>query len=222
MLGGGGGGPPAPPPFHPMDINKIADKALSQDIRRYQDMGFPVFPGLSSVRQAEIEDAYKQLTSPLNPEFQSEFMKNATLTSRGAVGGGDPFSAMGMQKGSFSSGSQSATFAKQALAKQDYDRARMESLIQQNPVPGLGLSQQDLLSMYVYNTGAQNQWAMGNYANQVAGANADYQNQVNTWNTIGNTIGSLGSIYGQFGGFGGFGGGGSDMAAGGGWGGGGY
>ena len=91
---------------------------------------------------------------------------------------------MGMQKGSFSSGSQSATFAKQALAKQDYDRARMETLIQQNPVPGLGLSQQDLLSMYVYNTGAQNQWAMGNYANQIAGANAAYQNQVNTWSTL--------------------------------------
>ena len=28
-------------------------------------------------------------------------MKNATLQSRGSVGGGDPFSAMGMQKGSF-------------------------------------------------------------------------------------------------------------------------
>lgn len=212
LLGGGGssaGSVPKMPPFHPIDVTRIADNALRQDISHYQSMGFPVFPGLSSVRQSEIEDAYKQLTSPLAPEFQQDFMKNATLGARASVGGGDPYSAMGMQKGSFSSGSQSATFAKQALAKQDYDRARMENLIQQNPVPGLGLSQGDLLSMYVYNTGAQNQWAMGNYANQVAQANAAYQNQVNTWSAIGNSIGSLGSIYGMYGG--GWGGG-SDMS----------
>ena len=73
----------------------------------------------------------------------------------------------------------------------------MESLISQNPVPGLGLSQQDLLSMYVYNTGAQNAWAQQNYGNQIAGANADYAQQVAMWNNIGGTISSFGSIYGN-------------------------
>lgn len=208
IFGGGGGSGSAPkqPPFHPMDISKIANAALQKDVSFYQSQQFPLFPGLADARNAEIQDAYKQLTQPLAPEFQSEFMKNATLGARGSVGGGDPFSAMGMQKGSFASGSQTASFTKQALAKQDYDRSRMESLIQQNPLPGLGLSQGDLLSMTLYNTGAQNQWAMSNYANQIAGANADYANQVQTWNSIGNTISGLGNIYGQMGGFGGFGG----------------
>lgn len=204
LLGGGGGASaPKQPPFHPMDISNIANSALNKDISFYQSQQFPVFPGLADARNAEIQDAYKQLTSPLAPEFQSEFMKNATLTARGTVGGGDAFSAMGMQKGSMAAGSQTASFTKQALAKQDYDRARMESLIQQNPLPGLGLSQGDLLSMTLYNTGAQNQWSMSNYANQIAGANAAYQNQVSTWNSIGNTISGLGGIYGQMGGFGG-------------------
>ncbi len=204
LTGGGssGGSPPQAPPFHPIDIKKIGDNALRQDQNWYNSLTFPVFPGLNDARQAEITDAYKQLTGPLSPEFQNEFMNNATLASRAATGGGDPYSAMGMQKGSFSSGQQTASFTRQDLAKQDYDRSRMESLISQNPVPGLGLSQQDLLSMYVYNTGAQNAWAQSNYANNIAGANASYANQVNMWNSIGNTISSFGSIYGSTGGFG--------------------
>lgn len=189
---------PKPPPFHPMDISDIANRALEKDKSWYQSWQFPVYPGLANVRQAEIEDAYKQLTGPLQPEFQTEFMKNATLGVRASTGGGDPFSAMGMQKGSISTGAQSAGFAKQALAKQDYDRARMESLINQNPIPQLGLSQNDLLSMNIYNTGAQNQWAMSNYSNQIAGANADYASQMAMLNTIGGAIGGIGNIYSGF------------------------
>ena len=198
---GGGGGQQAPqaPPFHPIDIKKIGDNALRQDLDWYQSLGFPVFPGLKDVRQNEIEDAYKQLTGPLSPEFQNEFMNNATLASRVTTGGGDPYSGMSMRKGSFAEGQQSASFAKQSLAKQDYDRSRLESLESQNPVPGLGLSQQDLLSMYVYNTGAQNAWAQNNYSQGISQANADYASQVSTWNNIGNTISSFGSIYSNWG-----------------------
>ena len=101
LLGGGGGRVHhhSMPPFHPIDINRIADNALRQDISHYQSMGFPVFPGLSSVRQSEIEDAYKQLTSPLAPEFQQDFMKNATLQARASVGGGDPYLGHGYAEG---------------------------------------------------------------------------------------------------------------------------
>ncbi len=203
---GGGGGPPAPPPFNPIKIGPLANRALGADIARYKDMGFPVFPGLAAVRQKEIEDAYKQMTGPLNPEFQQDFMRQATIGVQGAVGGGDPFSGMGYGKGSFAKGAQTAGFTRETLAKQDYDRARFESLLQANPVPQLGLSQNDLASLFIYNTGAQNAFSMSNYANKVAGANADYANQVNTYNTIGNTISGLGSIYSNYASFNGFGG----------------
>jgi hypothetical protein len=199
ILGGGGSsGPPSPPPFNPIDISKIANQALTQDISRYASYQFPVFPGLASVRQAEIEDAYKQLTGPLAPEFQSTFMNNAMTSTQRAVGGGDPFSGMNYQTGSFAKGAASASFTRQNLALEDYNRARFESLLGQNPVPGLGLSQNDLLSMYLYNTGAANASAMSNYSNQIAGANAAYANQVATYNAIGNTIAGLGNIYANY------------------------
>jgi hypothetical protein len=201
MGGGAGGSAPQQPPFNPIKItgeHGIANKALNQDIRRYMSYQFPVFPGLSAVRQSEIEDAYRQLTGPLSPEFQNDFMQKATVGSQAVTGGGDPFSGMAYQKGSFAKGSQSASFTRETLAKQDYDRARMEGLMQANPVPGLGLSQNDIMSMFVYNTGAQNTWNMGNYANQVAGANADYASQVSMGNNIGNLISGLGSIYSNY------------------------
>ena len=202
LFGGGSQNQPKTIPFHPIDIKKISDNALRQDLNWYQSLQFPVFPGLKDMRQAEIADAYKQMTGPLNPEFQSEFMNNATLATRTATGGGDPYSGMNLRKGSISSGAQSATFAKESLAKQDYDRSRFEGLMSANPIPGLGLSQQDMLSMYVYNTGAQNAIAQNNYSNAIAGANSAYANQVNMWNTIGSTISSFSNIYGANGGFG--------------------
>ena len=195
FFGGGGGDIPSPPPFHPIDIKKIGNNALEQDIRRYFSYQFPIFPGMTDVRQAEIEDAYKQLTGPLSPEFQKEFLKNATVTEAGVTGGGDPFSGMADRKGSFAKGAESASVARQTMAKQDYDRQRMESLIQQNPVPGLGLSQNDLLSMYVYNTGAANTWAMSNFSNQIANANANFAQQQNMYNSIGDLISGLGRTY---------------------------
>lgn len=200
-IGGGGGSPPAPPPFHPIKIGGdtgIANKALRQDIRRYLDYKFPVFPGLATARQNEIEDAYKRLTGPLAPELQSDFMARATTGANAVTGGGDPYSGMAFQKGSFAKGGQSASFARQDLANQDYNRSRFESLLQQNPIPGLGLSQNDIASLYIYNTGAQNAFSMSNYANQIAGANANYANQVNMYNTIGSTISSLGNIYANY------------------------
>jgi hypothetical protein len=198
VTGGGGQQPPEQPPFNPIKIPKLADKALEQDLRKYFSYQFPVFPGMTDVRQAEIEDAYKQLTSPLSPEFQNEFLKNAVTTNRSVTGGGNPYSGMGLTKGSFNQGSTSASFTRQAMAKQDYDRSRMEGLQQQNPIPGIGLSQNDLLSLYIYNTGAQNAWSMSNYANQVAGANASFAAQQNDYNSIGNLVSGLGSIYANY------------------------
>lgn len=208
MLGGGSGGGsiPSPPPFHPINISKISDKALDQDLRRYLSYTFPVFPGMTDVRQKEIEDAYKQLTQPLSPEFSNTFLRNATVAQQGVTGGGNPYSAMGAGKGSFAQGAETASVARQAMAKEDYDRARMEGLIQQNPVPNLGLSQNDLLSMYVYNTGAANAWSMSNYANQIAGANANFAQYQNELNSVGNLVAGLGntyynySLYNQYGG----------------------
>lgn len=198
---GGGGSAPEQPPFNPIKIggeHGIVNKALNQDIRRYFSYQFPVFPGMSAVRDAEIKDAYDQLTGPLSPEFQNQFLRNASVTQQGVTGGGDPLSGMANVNGSFSKGAQTASVARQTMAKQDYDRGRMESLIGANPVPGLGLSQNDILSLYTYNTGAQNAWSMGNYANQVAGANADYSAQVQDYNSIGNLISGLGSIYANY------------------------
>lgn len=196
FLGGGSGGSaPQTPPFHPIDISKIANAALNKDINRYESYRFPVFPQLSALRQNEINDAYQQLTSPLGPEFQNEFMRNATIGTEAATGGGNPYSGMALADGSIAKGSQSASFTRQAMAKQDYDRQRFEGLISANPVPGLGLSQQDIASMYIYNTGGQNAFAMGNYANQIAGANANYAAEQNNINSIGNLISGLGNMY---------------------------
>lgn len=200
-LMGGGGSPPQQPPFNPIKIggeSGIANKALNQDLRRYFSYQFPTFPGMTDIRQREIDDAYKQLTGPLSPDFQNQFVRNASVTQQGVTGSGDPLSGMANVDGSFSKGAETASFARQAMAKQDYDRGRMENLISQNPVPGLGLSQNDLLSLYVYNTGAQNAWSMGNYANQITGANAAYANQVQDFNSIGSLVGGLGSIYSNY------------------------
>jgi hypothetical protein len=198
IAGGGGSKPPDPPPFHPIDIPKLSDRAMEQDLRRYFSMQFPVFPGMTDVRQREIEDAYKQLTSPLSSEFQNAFVRNATTTQQQVTGGGDPYSAMGLKEGSFGKGAMSASYTRQVLAKQDYDRARFEGLQQQNPIPGIGLSQNDLLSLYVYNTGAQNAFSMANYANQIAGANSAYAAQQQDFNSIGSLISGLGSIYSNY------------------------
>ena len=195
---GGGQQPPEMPPFHPIKIDKLSDKALEQDLRRYFSYQFPVFPGMTDVRQREIEDAYKQLTSPLSPEFQNEFMRNSTVAQQGVTGGGDPYSGMALGDGSFGKGAISSSFTRQTLAKQDYDRARFEGLQSANPIPGIGLSQNDLLSLYIYNTGAQNAWSMSNYANQVAGANAQYAAQQQDFNTIGSLISGLGNIYANY------------------------
>ena len=190
--------PPSPPPFHPINVGDLASSALSQDISRYSSYNFPVFPGMTGIRNSEIQDAYNQLTSPLSSDYQNAFLRNATAQEQSSVGGYDPYSGMGLGKGSFGKGATSASFTNQALAKQDYDRARFEALMGQNPVPQLGLSQNDLLSLYLYNTGAQNAWSMGNYANQIAAANAQYANQVQTYGAIGNTIAGLGNLYYQY------------------------
>jgi hypothetical protein len=105
---------------------------------------------------------------------------------------------MALQEGSAARGGVSADVTRSTLAKQDYDRARMENLISTNPIPGLGLSQQDILGLYTYNTNAQNASAMQRYSTDIANANSAYQNQVNTWNTVGSTVSSLGRIYGNY------------------------
>lgn len=207
-MGGGNQGPPAPPPFHPINIfgeikkgagdRGIADRALEQDLGRYFDMQFPVFPGMTDIRQREIEDAYKQLTSPLSPEFSNQFLKTATVNQQGVTGGGDLYSGIANRKGSFNQGATTASVAKQTMAKQDYDRGRFENLLQQNPVPQLGLSQNDILSLITYNTGAANSFSMSSYANQIAGANASYANMQNDYNSIANLISGIGNIYANY------------------------
>jgi hypothetical protein len=198
MGGGGGGDAPKAPPFHPLKIGNITQAALTKDIDWYKSLQYPVFPGMTDLRQGEIEDAYKQLTSPLAPEYQSTFMKAALGKSEAVTGGGDPFSAMGMTKGSFAKGGVAADVTRSALAKQDYDRTRFDTLMSQNGIPGLGLSQQDILALYTYNTNAQNASNMANYQTGIANANADYAAQAQMWNTIGSTVSGLGSVYGNY------------------------
>lgn len=205
---GGGAKPPEQPPFHPINIfgeikegagkQGIADRALEQDLKRYFDMQFPVFPGMTDIRQREIEDAYKQLTSPLSPEFSNQFLKTAAVNQQGVTGGGNPYSGMALRNGSFNEGAMTASVAKQTMAKQDYDRGRFENLVMQNPVPQLGLSQNDILSLITYNTGAANAFAMSGYANQIAGANASFAAMQNDYNSIANLISGIGSIYSNY------------------------
>jgi hypothetical protein len=207
---GGGAQPPQQPPFHPINIfggpdapphsgqQGIADRALGQDLNRYFSYQFPVFPGMTDIRNNEIQDAYKQLTGPLSSDFQNTFLKNAAVTSQSVTGGGNPYSGIAGGAGSFVQGNETASVARQTLAKQDYDRSRFEGLLQANPVPQLGLSQNDLLSLSIYNTGAQNAWSMSNYANQVAGANASFAAQQQDYSTIGSLISGLGSVYANY------------------------
>jgi hypothetical protein len=146
----------------------------------------------------------------MSSTFQNEFLKNASVAGQSVTGSGDLYSGMGLGNGSFGKGDISANFTRQALAKQDYDRANFESVLGQNPIPGLGLSQNDILSLYNYNTGAQNAWSMSNYANQIAQANASYGAQQAAFSSIGSLVSGLGATYtnynNNFGGFGGFGG----------------
>ena len=212
-MGGGQQGPPAPPPFHPINIfggtegvdhgkntgqQGIADRALEQDLRRYFDMQFPVFPGMTDIRNREITDAYNQLTGPLSKDFSNNFLRNATVSQQGVTGGGDLYSGMAHREGSFAKGAETASVARQTLAKQDYDRSRFEGLLQQNPVPQLGLSQNDLLSLITYNTGAANSFSMANFANGIAQANAQNASFQSDMSSIGSLISGLGSIYSNY------------------------
>ena len=197
---GGGSSPPKAPPFNPITIggnNGIAQKALDQDLARYFSYQF-LFPGMTQMRQSEINDAYKQLTGPLSPDFQQEFLRNASTTNAAVTGGGNLYSGAGQVDNSFNKGSESASVTRQTMAKQDYDRARMESLIQQNPIPGLGLSQGDLLSLFVYNTGAANASAMQNFAQGINNANLQNSMFQNNLNSIANLVGGLGNIYSNY------------------------
>lgn len=195
VSGGGAASAPQTPPFNPINIPSIANAALGQDIQKYFSYNFPVFPGMTALRNSEITNAYQQLTQPLAAPFESGFLDSATTGQHNVTGGGDLYSGAALQPGSFAKGAVSSNVTRQILAKQDYDRANLEQLQSANPQPGLGLSQNDLLSLFTYNTGAANAFAMNQYANQIAQANATYGAQQQTFGAIGNAIAGLGSTY---------------------------
>lgn len=182
------------PEFHPIDIGKTVAQALEYDTQGFDwsDTDFiSRFPGLVATRNQQIDDAYNQLTGPLDPSVQSLFTRGGIQAGLGVVGGGgDPLSGLGMTKGSFGSNTASATLAKSLLEKQDYDRSNLDMLIGNNPQRAFGISGEGVANLAIANTGGLNASNQQQYQATLAGIYGQGQQNAAT----GAQIAALGNI----------------------------
>lgn len=188
--------PPKQPPFQQANIGQLIQDAFSYDTSSYNasDADFASrFPGLVQSRDISLDDAYKQLTGPLDPTVQNQFAKQGLAQSLAVTGSGNRNA--GVQGGALSGNTAATSIANNVLAKQDYDRSNFQSLLAQNPERAYGLSGSDVLGLYEYNTGIANSNQQTNFLNQVNSANADAQYQ----QQIAQSIAALGGIASKFG-----------------------
>jgi hypothetical protein len=196
------GSPSAPrqPKLNPINIPDVVAQAINYDTQGYiaSDADFAArFPGLVQARDTTIEDAYKQLTGPLDPTVQNVFEKQGLAKSLGAFGGGNPAPSVG-QVGSASGNTVAASIANSVMQKQDYDRSYFQSLLSSNPERAFGLSGSDVANLAIANTGTLNANNTIAYNNQINSANASAAAGVQTGQLIsgiGSTIGGIAGIF---------------------------
>lgn len=187
--------PPEAPKFNPIDIPGTLAAALQADITGYQasDEDFATrFPGLVAGKSLDINQAYKELTGPLNSTVQNAFTQRALEKGLSITGGGNPLAFVG-DTGTASGNIASNSIANSVQSKQDYDRSYFNSLIAANPERAFGLSGADVANLSIANTGGLNANNQQQYSSQLAGIYA--QGQAGT--QIGSAISSVGGIFGN-------------------------
>lgn len=177
-LGGGSGtsSQPPPPKVYPVDIENTLKTGIAADQYGYNfsDLDFAKrFPGLVATRGEDLKTAYKELTGPLDPVVQNEFVTSGLEKSMSAFGAGAETPDV-VSKGGIGRNTIGTSVAQDATNYQDAARSYIETLQAENQPRAFGLSGGDLLNLAILNQGnlAQaNQQAAG-YASAVGAANA--------------------------------------------------
>lgn len=163
------------PPFNPVDIPSANKQAAALDIKGYdladQDLAAR-FPGLVAGRNAQIQDASKQLTGPLDPTVQNAFTKQGAIQALGSTGGGNIGANLGTA-GSAAQNTTAATVANDTLDKQNYDRSTLGGLLAANPQQSIGFTGPDDTQLAIGNLQNQNQYNQAKYAYQIQQQNAN-------------------------------------------------
>lgn len=174
LFGGGTTSTPPPPQVAPIDILGVQQAGVAVDQYGY-DLSKKLyqFPGLLTAQSAQEKTAYNQLTGPLDPAVQRDFVNTGLGQSLSAFGGGSE-SPNVTSKGSIGRNTIGASVANQAQGYQDYARSYLNTLLGQSPLLPVGPSGGDLLNLSILNQGnlvnAQQQ-AKG-YQSAVGAANA--------------------------------------------------
>lgn len=178
MEGGSSGGSSTPPTptVYPVNLLATEQAGIAADKYGYNlsDADFASrFPGLVASRDADMKKAYEEMTGPLAPEVENQFVSSGVGKSMSAFGGG---SEMGpyLGKGSIGRNTVAASVANDTMSYQDSARDYLQSLQESNPQRAFGLNGADLLNLSILNQGNQaqaNQQAAG-IASQVGAANS--------------------------------------------------
>jgi hypothetical protein len=168
---------PTPPKVFPVDLNATENAATQADITGYSlsDADFASrFPGLVQTRDTALNQAYNELTGPLDPTVQNTFQSRELGNSLSAFGGGSE-KANVTGKGSIGKNSMAAGFGRDVMSYQDYARNNLENAINANPERAIGLSGSGATNLAIANTTNLNQANQLAYAASIAQQNANIQ-----------------------------------------------
>lgn len=194
--------PPAVPKFTPINVGQAARDVLSANIGAYSWSDADTlarFPGMVRARQSLTEQAYNELTGPLNPAVQQQFTTSALGGASGSLGGGDALSGLGLTQGSAGRNAASVGFANSVLGKQDFDRQTLANLIATNQERQFGIGSGDIATIAALNSQGVNQLGQESYQAQLAQIYGQGQQGVQT----GQSIAALGALISRLGNTGG-------------------
>lgn len=169
-------GQPPPPKVSPVNIASTLQTGIKADQFGYKfsDLDFNKrFPGLVATRDEDITKAYSELTGPLDPVVQNDFVTSGLEKSMGAFGGGAEAPDV-TSKGSVGRNTIGTSVGQDTSSYEDSARSYIETLLGENQPRAFGLSGGDILNLAVLNQGnlAQaNQQAAG-FASSVGAAQA--------------------------------------------------
>jgi hypothetical protein len=193
--------PPKPPKFYPIDIQQAITDQLSADIWSWNYSKNDLaerFPGLVAAQNQQIEQAYNQLTGPVDPTIQNDFVTKGLETGLASTSGGSAMVGLGLQEGSAGRGAESANVASNLQSLQDYYRENFAQQLALNLPPAVGLSGADVAQLAISNTVGQNAANQLGYQSQLSGIYGAGQSGVATGQNIapyGSIIASLGKLY---------------------------